>query len=307
MSRQPSQKPSRAREWGTGIPGLCRNPDRVKQRQSCRRLSLGETQMTSAPSILVSQDGAVATVTLNRPDRLNALDFATWRLLGEEMRQLDGDERLRALVLRGAGGKAFAAGADIAAFPLERSTVEQARRYGEAMQGALDAISGCRHPTVALIEGVCVGGGLEIAACCDLRICGQSSRFGVPISRLGLTMAYGELVALLDLVGPSATREILLEGRVFDAEHALRIGLVSAVVPADGLLAEAGAIAGRIAERGPIATAYAKEAVARGADMPLEQALRFETDLTVILQTTEDRAEGVKAFLEKRKPEFKAR
>ena len=261
--------------------------------------------MTSAPSILVSQDGAVATVTLNRPDRLNALDFATWRLLGEEMRQLDGDERLRALVLRGAGGKAFAAGADIAAFPLERSTVEQARHYGEAMQGALDAISGCRHPTVALIEGVCVGGGLEIAACCDLRICGQSSRFGVPISRLGLTMAYGELVALLDLVGPSATREILLEGRVFDAEHALRIGLVTRVVDDATVEAEAYATARRIAEGAPLVARWHKKFIRRLGDRrPLSDE---EFDESYAAVGTEDYREGVRAFLEKRRPRFSGR
>lgn len=261
--------------------------------------------MTSAPTVLVRQDGAVATLTLNRPDRLNALDLATWRLLGDEMRRLDGDDSLRAVVLRGAGDKAFASGADIAAFPVERSTVGEARHYGQTMQRALDAISGCRHPTVALIEGVCVGGGLEIAACCDLRICGRSSRFGVPINRLGLTMAYGELAALLDLAGPSATREILLEGRVFDAEHALRIGLVTRVMEDAAVETEAYATARRIAEGAPLVARWHKKFIRRLGDRrPLSNE---EFDESYAAVGTEDYREGVRAFLEKRRPRFSGR
>jgi enoyl-CoA hydratase/carnithine racemase len=265
----------------------------------------GEAQMTSASSILVRHDGVVATVVLNRPDRLNALDLATWRLLGDEMRRLDGEDSLRAVVLRGAGSKAFASGADIAAFPMERSSVELARRYGEAMQRALDAVSGCRHPTVALIEGVCVGGGLEIAACCDLRICGRSSRFGVPINRLGLTMAYGELKALLDLVGPSASREILLEGRVFDAEHALRIGLVTRVVQDAEVEAEAYTAARRISDGAPLVARWHKKFIRRLGDRrPLSDE---EFDESYAAVGTEDYQEGIRAFLEKRRPQFSGR
>src|SRR5262249_31711444 len=148
--------------------------------------------MSQAP-LLIRREGDCATLILNRPDRLNALDLAQWRRLAAELTALAKDLSLRVIVLRGAGTRAFSAGADIASFAHERATLDQARTYGAAMQDALSAVALCPIPTVALIEGICVGGGLEIAACCDLRICGRSSRFGVPISRLGLTMGYGEL------------------------------------------------------------------------------------------------------------------
>ncbi|MCW5604479.1 MAG: enoyl-CoA hydratase/isomerase family protein, partial [Burkholderiales bacterium] len=193
--------------------------------------------------VLLSRDGPVATVTLNNPDRLNALDKAMWARLGETMRELSEDDTLRCIVLRGAGDKAFAAGADISEFAAERADSVQAKRYGELIDGAMQAVARCRHPTVALIRGACVGGGLEIAAMCDMRICGESSRFGIPVNRLGLTMAHGELQGLLALAGRAATLEILLEGRVFGAEEAFRKGLVNRVVPDDKVEEEAYATA----------------------------------------------------------------
>jgi len=137
----------------------------------------------------------LATVTLNRPDKLNALTKPMWRALGDAMRALSGDDAVRCVILRGAGGKSFAPGNDIAEFETERSNLEQGRAYGEVLHGALGAIADCRHPVVAQIDGICVGGGLEIAALADLRICGRGSRFGVPINKLGLTMAHAELAA----------------------------------------------------------------------------------------------------------------
>ena len=152
-------------------------------------------------SVLIRRDLPIATVTLNQPDRLNALNRGMWEALGTAMHTLSADDELRCVVVRGAGGKAFAAGADIAEFATERADASQASGYGALIHDAMQAVARCRHPTVALIEGACVGGGLEIAAMCDLRVCGASSRFGVPVNRLGLTMAYGELQGLLTLVG----------------------------------------------------------------------------------------------------------
>ncbi len=140
-------------------------------------------------TILVKRDGAIATVVLNRPDKLNALTKPMWRRLGEAMTGLSDDEDLRCVVLRGAGGKSFAPGNDISEFTTERANSEQAKAYGEILHDTLSAIRDCRHPTVALIEGICVGGGLEIAALCDLRICGESSRFGVPYNKGGVQVA----------------------------------------------------------------------------------------------------------------------
>ena len=259
--------------------------------------------MTSA--ILIDRREAVATVTLNRPERLNALDLASWRRLAEIAGELGADAGLRCIVLRGAGGKAFAAGADISAFERERADMEQARLYGEALHGAMLALQRCRHPIVAMIGGVCVGGGLELAASCDIRICSRSSRFGVPIKLLGLTMAYGELKALMDLVGPAGALEILLEGRIFDAERALALGLVNRVVADEELESETAATVARICEGAPLAARWHKKFVRRLLEpRPLA---REELEEGFASVATEDYQTGVRAFLAKERPEFRGR
>ena len=144
-------------------------------------------------TILLERDATIATVVLNRPEKLNALTKEMWRRLGEAVAELGADDGIRCVVLRGAGGKAFAPGNDISEFETERHDPESAKVYGAVMHATLAALGDCRHPTVALIEGICVGGGLEIASLCDIRICGESSRFGVPVNRLGLVMAHAEL------------------------------------------------------------------------------------------------------------------
>lgn len=256
-------------------------------------------------TILVQRDGAIATVVLNRPDKLNALTKPMWRRLGEAMTGLSGDEDLRCVVLRGAGGKSFAPGNDISEFATERANSAQAKAYGEILHDTLSAIRDCRHPTVALIEGICVGGGLEIAALCDLRICGESSRFGVPIKRLGLVMAYAEIEGLLGLVGRAATLEILLEGRVFGAQEAKDMGLVNRVVPDDRVEAEAMETARRIAEGAPLVARWHKKFLRRLADpRPLTQA---ELDEGFACFDTEDFRIGYRSFLDKTEPEFKGR
>ncbi len=256
--------------------------------------------MTDA--IVTGRDGAIATVTLNRPDKLNALNRAMWEELGITMRQLSEDTALRCVVLRGAGGKAFAAGADIAEFATERANARQAKQYGELVHGTMQAVGQCRHPTVAMIEGACVGGGLEIAAMCDMRICGTSSRFGIPINKLGLTMAYGELAGLLALVGRAVALEILLEGRVFDAEEAYRKRLVNRVVADDQVAAESYALAQRIADGAPLVARWHKQFIERltvNADIAPE-----EWDSGFACFDTDDYRTGVKAFLSKAKPKF---
>ena len=255
--------------------------------------------------ILVERDGAIATVVLNRPDKLNAMTKGMWRRLGEVMAALDADESLRCIVLRGAGGKAFSPGNDIGEFETARSNPEQAKAYGAALHVALKAAADCRHPTLALIEGICVGGGLELAALCDLRVCGQSSRFGVPINRLGLVMAYPEIAGLQALVGRAATLEILLEGRVFDAAEAKDKGLVTRVLPDDRVVAEAYETAQRIAAGAPLVARWHKAFLRRLDDpAPLTEA---ELDEGYACYGTEDFRIGYKAFLAKRTPRFKGR
>jgi enoyl-CoA hydratase len=254
---------------------------------------------------VVTRDGAIATVALNNPERLNALNRAMWARLGEVMHELSADESLRCIVVRGAGEKAFAAGADIAEFASERADAKQAKPYGDLIHETMQSVARCRHPTVALIRGACVGGGLEIAAMCDLRVAGQGSRFGIPVNKLGLTMAYGELIGLLALVGKAVALEILLEGRVFDADEASRNGLVNRVVPDDKVEEEAYATARRIADGAPLVNRWHKQFVERLAVRA--QIDPKEWDEGFACFDTADYKEGVTAFLAKRKPEFKGK
>ncbi len=256
-------------------------------------------------SVRCTRDGAIATVTLSNPERLNALSRPMWRELGDAMLALDRDESVRCVVVRGDGTKAFAAGADIAEFATERSNVAQAREYGQVIQRTMDAVSHCRHPVVAMIHGACVGGGLEIAAICDMRICGESSRFGVPVKNLGLVMAYGELKGLIDLVGRAIALEIVLEGRVFGAQEALAKGLVNRVVPDGSVEDETMATVARIAEGAPLVHRWHKRFARRlSLQSPLSPA---EYDESFACFGTEDFDTGYQAFLAKRKPEFKGR
>ena len=255
--------------------------------------------------VLVERAGPIATVVLNRPDKLNALTKPMWQRLGDVFHELDADESLRCIVLRGAGDKAFAPGNDIAEFGTERSNVEQARAYGAVMARTIEAIARCRHPVVAQIHGICVGGGLEIAGLADLRICGTGSRFGAPITRLGLVMAYAEIGALIRLAGEAVALEILLEGRVFDAHEALAKGLVTRVVADDQVEAEARATAQRIADGAPLAARWHKRFARRLRNpAPLSAA---EIDEGFACYGSEDFRIGVQAFLAKTKPEFKGR
>ena len=242
---------------------------------------------------------------LNRPGKLNALTRTMWRRLGEAFLELSADDSLRCVILRGAGTKAFAPGNDIAEFATERSNVEQARAYGEDMRRTIEAIGSCRHPVVAQIHGICVGGGLEIAGLADIRICGESSRFGAPINKLGLVMAYAEIASLISLAGEANAMQILLEGRVFGASEAHAMGLVTRVVPDDQVEREARETAQRIAEGAPLVARWHKKFARRLRDpKPLSPE---EYDEGFACFGTEDFRAGYKAFLAKKKPEFKGR
>ena len=252
--------------------------------------------------ILVSNDDNISTVTLNRPDKLNALNRSAWQELADAFTELNGLGLVRCIVVRGAGGKAFSAGADISEFADERCNVAQATTYGSIVEGAINTIIEGPHPTIALVEGACVGGGLEIACACDIRICGESSRFGIPVSRLGLTMAYPELQALLSVVASPVAKEILFSGELFGAHRAAAVGLVNRVVADDLVQQETYALAARVVKGAPLVNRWHKKFIRRLADSkPLADEEVHESYKAF---GTKDFRRGYRAFLGKTDPDF---
>jgi enoyl-CoA hydratase/carnithine racemase len=257
--------------------------------------------------IIATREGAVATVSMDNLGKLNALTVAMWQELARVMRELSADEDLRCVVIRGAGDKAFAAGADIAEFAAVRNTRERVQQYHrEHVHGALQSVAECRHPVVAMIHGPCVGGGLEIACQCDLRIAGESGRFGVPINRLGFSIAYDELAAVLPVVGRTAALEILIEGRVLDAKEAYSKGLLTRVVADASLADEVQATVKRICTGAPLVARWHKQFIRRLT--PRAEALTAqEIEDSFAYFDTQDFREGYAAFMEKRQPKFNGR
>ena len=256
----------------------------------------------AAKPVLLDRDGAVATISLNRPERLNALDRPVWPALTSAFEAVSGDDGVRVVILQGAG-KAFSAGADVSEFAEERGSPEQARSYGDVMERTYAAISVCRHPVVARIAGSCTGAGLVLALLCDLRVSGDSGRFGAPVSRIGLAMPYPELRILFGAVGAATALELLLEGRVIDAQEARNKGLINRVVPDEQLDAAAADCARRIAAGAPLVQRWHKAYVRRlVSGVPLT-----DTEIADSYRSfgTEDYREGTAAFLARRRPVFK--
>ena len=242
----------------------------------------------------------VATVTLNRPKVLNALNGLLLRELDELFAELSSDDRVRVIVLRGAGGKAFAAGADIG--ELAETDPTAGERMAGSAQRIFRRIETWGKPVIACIDGYALGGGCELAMACTLRIAGEGARLGQPEIKLGLIPGYGGSQRLPRLVGQGAALKMLLTGAIVDAAEALRIGLVDEVVPTERLDERTHELARTIARMPPLAVAAAIEAVLQGADMPLEEALGLEAGIFGRLCGTEDKREGTRAFLEKRTP-----
>jgi enoyl-CoA hydratase len=257
----------------------------------------------SGPRVVVERDGAVATVTIDRPEARNALDAETLDALGSAFAALDADRSLRAVVLTGAGDRAFVAGADIKAMlGLDEGG---ARAFAQRGQSVADRIEALAVPVIAAVNGFALGGGCELALACDFIYAARTAKLGLPEVSLGVVPGFGGTQRLPRRIGRARAAELIYTGRVIDAEEALRIGMVNAIVDAAELLPRARAVAAEIAARGPLAVAAAKRALREGADRALPAAL--ERAAFAALFSTEDQKEGMRAFVEKRPPAWSAR
>lgn len=255
-------------------------------------------------NILLETKDRISTLTINRPDKRNALNQATRDEILHALDSLQASADSRVLIVTGAGDKAFIAGADIGEFEGRTPLTQR-----EAMKGRriFDAVEEFPKPVIAMINGFCLGGGMEFALACDLRIASDRAKLGQPEINLGIIPGGGGTQRLTRLVGEGKAMELILTGDLIDAAQAKTIGLVNEVVPAAELRNHVVALASRIAEKSPIALRMAKEAVKTASRTNLREGLDRETDLFSLTFGSEDKAEGVRAFLEKRKPDFKGR
>lgn len=254
--------------------------------------------------ILQERRDNVATITLNRPEKRNALNGQLRCALLGVLDELNRDPQVRAIVITGAGDKAFVAGADIGEFE-GRTPVDQHRVM--KLPTVFDAIERNSKPVIAAINGFCLGGGMELALACDIRIASAGAKFGQPEVNLGIIPGGGGTQRLPRIVGLGAALRMILTGDMIDAEEARRIGLVEEVVPAGDLMARAGAMAQLIATKSPVAVSAAKEATRAASSLPLAEGLKLETALFQLCFSSEDKVEGVRAFLEKRPAKFPGR
>jgi enoyl-CoA hydratase len=252
-------------------------------------------------TLLLERRDRVAIITINRPDKRNALNIKTREEGAALLEQLRDDDTVGVVVFTGAGDKAFIAGADIAEFAGRTAVMQREVMTARSLFTAIDTFP---KPVIAMINGYCLGGGCELALACDIRIASENASFGQPEINLGIIPGGGGTQRLTRLVGEGKALELILTGEIIDAGTALEIGLVKHVVAADQLEAKTMEIANRMAEKGPIALRLAKEAVKVASRSNLDEGLRREVDLFALCFSTKDKDEGVKAFLEKRKPTF---
>jgi enoyl-CoA hydratase len=261
----------------------------------------GET----AERVLVERSDGVATLRLNRPRALNALDPDTLRALAAAIDAIDADATVRAAIITGSGERAFCAGADIAAMAAMGPT--EGHPYARLGHEALARVDDCRVPVVAAVNGVALGGGLELALACDLVVAAERARVGLPEITLGIIPGFGGTQRLVRRIGLARARELIYLGSMIGAADALRLGIVDRVVPGDRLTEEVAGLARALAERPPLALRQAKRATRAALEATLEAGLRLEIEAFAATFASEDRIEGLRAFLEKRSPQWKGR
>ena len=263
--------------------------------------------MNDPKQILVQRDGYVARVIINRPERRNAISLAAWQSLAAAFDNLDADPEVRVVVLTGAGDRAFCAGNDISEFAEKRSTPEQFAVYDGVVEHTYDVIRSIEKPIVARVRGFAVGGGFELMQLCDLQIAGAGARFAMTPARLGLGYKLEDVQLLVDRIGPRAAREMLFTGRLFDAEEAERMGLVTRVVPDEDLDAAVDACAAEITANAPLSIRAVKVAIGEALKPPADRDRARCDDLAAACNRSEDYREGQRAFAERRPPEFRGR
>jgi enoyl-CoA hydratase/carnithine racemase len=262
---------------------------------------------TVTDKLIAAVEGAIGWVVFNNPARHNATSFEMWQALPLVLDAYAGDPAVRAIVFRGAGEKAFSAGADISQFKEKRTTPEAAGAYNRAADAANRALRECPKPTIAMIRGYCIGGGTAVAVGCDIRIASDDARFGVPAAKLGLGYRFEGIQRLAGIVGPARTAEIFYTARQFSAEEALQMGLVNRVVPAVEIERYTRDFAGAIAANAPLTVAAVKRSLIELQKNPADRDLDRCQRMVDACFASEDYKEGQTAFMEKRKPRFKGR
>ena len=259
---------------------------------------------TKTDKMLSRKDGRVGYVIFNNPERHNAVSLEMWARTAEILDEFARDDEVRVVVITGAGGKSFVSGADISRFESERSSVDATKHYNATVEKAYAGVQEFPKPTIAMIRGYCIGGGLGLAVCCDLRICSDNSRFGIPAAKLGLGYSYPGVKRLVDVVGPSFAKEIFFTARQFDAEEARVMGLVNRVVPQAELEAYVKDYADTIANNAPLTVKTAKFIGNETVRDESKRNLARCAELVEQCFRSNDYTEGRRAFMEKRKPAF---
>jgi enoyl-CoA hydratase len=257
--------------------------------------------------MIAERDGAIGRMIFNNPARHNAVSPDMWAAVGTIMDDLNSDDEIRVVIVSGAGGKAFVSGADISKFEDERANAEAEAKYHVLNRQSRAKLTNSPKPTIAMIQGYCIGGGVGTAIACDMRICSDNARFAIPAARLGVGYYYDDLKRLTDLIGPSFTKEIFFTARQFDAEEARDMGLVDRVVPDAELEEYVATYAATIAANAPMTIQAVKKAVLEGAKDPDDRDVALCDRMVDICNASEDYSEGRRAFMEKRKPVFVGR
>jgi enoyl-CoA hydratase/carnithine racemase len=260
--------------------------------------------MNPTDKMIARKEGRVGTMIFNNPERHNAVSLEMWQAAVKILDDFAQDAEIRVVVLSGAGGKAFVSGADISKFEDERSTREGVERYNAATDKVYTGVATYPKPTIALIQGYCIGGGLNLAISCDLRFCSEGSRFGLPAARLGLGYGYAGLKRFIDTLGPAHTKDIFFSGRQFGADEALAMGLVNRVLPDSELASFVREYADGIAANAPLTVDSIKQISLEVQKPESERDLKRAADLVARCFASQDYVEGRKAFMEKRKPVF---